>query len=872
MFSPPSQGLPASLGDVAEPDQREVGGDLSGLAKRVSAYLARVVGALADFEDRLLTEDGFFAREEHFEAQIDSLRREFEHNRRAQLLFARADAVGLLIAQLVACLTPSAVAAADLHSRRQQQFVFAASVLLTSSTSVRTLREHPALIERLWALVSRRGPLDPVQLQYWCRVAGVLLLRDCGGGVAHAHNFAAGLAPRIPLLLRHVYSDSVCTLVKCLLGLPIGTSGGSGGGSGVGSGSPGATTVPAAQPLPLHVALSGEHSLLPACVDMVLSDGDGANNAAELLCTICTSLAERPDALELCGAFVQSFTPLLVRVFQAALTKGATGRVHALRVAASALRMEWQCSALMEEAHAWLPAELLGGSPATSPFADERRKSPFARLILPRLEALTTRLQCDRSLEQVKTAELFSTLLETAPLWTHDAICACNLLEAAVLLFLSPDRNGGGRQDFVRHLILRGLRAALGSNGSPPMHEAIIVNTDLTRRLLRGLHSSHKLRSGKEYVKLLYLELASASERDQGIYVMLAADPQSCWAELGEVVARGGFAPSSQSAPDSPLLTPPTFSSARPPSPSPAELVYIEEDLDCNDDADLPRTMQGESAAVDAENIDPNSPPTQGKRTRVAGSDAPTRSVGTPRPVAADRSASSAPLAVTLPQSPPPLLAPHHAMPSTPPSKCAPSNATHNGTPRPEASAVSAMPAADPRPASGTPRPDGMGEGEGSPFEGADGAHSPSASSLLGYVENFGGGGGGGDTPQPRLVRRAYLHRRAKERFGSLTPKSSTNSPSSPGKSPASPGRGGGLFSGGSLASFMSRTSGSSPSSSPKRDRQHSSSSLNAPSGSPLVKEATGALGVVAAEDEAEDDGEDPAISQLRSSVRSLCF
>ena len=74
MFSAASQGLPASLGDVAEPDQREVGGDLSGLAKRVSAYLARVVGALANFEDRLLTEDGFFAREEHFEAQIDSLR------------------------------------------------------------------------------------------------------------------------------------------------------------------------------------------------------------------------------------------------------------------------------------------------------------------------------------------------------------------------------------------------------------------------------------------------------------------------------------------------------------------------------------------------------------------------------------------------------------------------------------------------------------------------------------------------------------------------------------------------------------------------------------------------------------------------------
>ena len=72
------------MGEVADEDT--VGtSDLQGLAKRVSAYLARVVGALADFEDRLLYEDGFFAREEHFEAQIDSLRREFEHNRRAQV-------------------------------------------------------------------------------------------------------------------------------------------------------------------------------------------------------------------------------------------------------------------------------------------------------------------------------------------------------------------------------------------------------------------------------------------------------------------------------------------------------------------------------------------------------------------------------------------------------------------------------------------------------------------------------------------------------------------------------------------------------------------------------------------------------------------
>ena len=89
MYTAPSRGLPSSLGDVAVQGE-DSDASLSGLAKRVSAYLARVVGALADFEDRLLFEDGFFAREEHFEAQIDSLRREFESNRRAQVRIAQS--------------------------------------------------------------------------------------------------------------------------------------------------------------------------------------------------------------------------------------------------------------------------------------------------------------------------------------------------------------------------------------------------------------------------------------------------------------------------------------------------------------------------------------------------------------------------------------------------------------------------------------------------------------------------------------------------------------------------------------------------------------------------------------------------------------
>ena len=38
--------------------------------------------------------------------------------------------------------------------------------------------------------------------------------RIVNGGVLN--DFSEGLAPRMPKLLKHVYSDSVCTLVKCL--------------------------------------------------------------------------------------------------------------------------------------------------------------------------------------------------------------------------------------------------------------------------------------------------------------------------------------------------------------------------------------------------------------------------------------------------------------------------------------------------------------------------------------------------------------------------------------------------------------------------------------------------------------------------------
>ena len=140
-----------------------------GLAQSVSLYLARTVGALSEFEDALLREEGFFARQEHLEAQIDRVREEFERNERARTLFADPDAVRLLIGQLTSADAASITSG---HVRRRQQFVFASSVLLTSNVAVETIAAHPPLVRLIWGFVERPPPLDTVQLQYWCRCAG----------------------------------------------------------------------------------------------------------------------------------------------------------------------------------------------------------------------------------------------------------------------------------------------------------------------------------------------------------------------------------------------------------------------------------------------------------------------------------------------------------------------------------------------------------------------------------------------------------------------------------------------------------------------------------------------------------------------------
>ena len=485
----PSLPLPVASPSVPEAPVSAHGEaeSIASLAKRVSAYLARVVSALADFEDQLLQEDGFFAREEHFEAQIENLRREFDQNKRAQILFARADAVGMLLAQLVAMPTASTTGT-DLHSRRQQQFVFAASVLLTSSTSMTTLRANASLVERLWAYVERPAPLDPVQLQCklhdlmlhqtlllpprhhvlrrhvwrpvdstvtsdrnvagpcpchviadWCRVAECLLFAPPSVSDSTPNQPCLSLvrlAQVLPRLLVHAYSEAVCRLLRSVLGLPICSAGGSAQSS---SGSPGCV-IGSTSLLPMTTVLAGEHSVLMHCVKCILKSEEASENCAELLCSLCNTLPDRPDGIELIRVFVQSLTPalslLLGAVFGTALqlpqgatmpqlppSNGAAGTravLAALQVTCAALKMEHHCANLIDEQDAWLPSTLLQSEGENQPHGRAGLWRPFARLLAPHLAALKDRLLHSRSLIQLQLAELLSTVIDVAPPWMQE--------------------------------------------------------------------------------------------------------------------------------------------------------------------------------------------------------------------------------------------------------------------------------------------------------------------------------------------------------------------------------------------------------------------------------------------------------------------
>jgi hypothetical protein len=215
--------LPLSFASAARTCLAGVVADIAAtfvpMTDMVPIFLARTVEGLAAFEDTLLKRDGFFQRQEHFEAKIEAVRLELDRNSRAKTVFANPDAVQLLIASLTAESLLDGLGVDGDGAVRRQQFVFASAVLLTTDVAMRTIRANPPLLRQLWQYVESPTFLDPVQLQYWCRCAGGLLLSGGDGATLSGGDEppVAGLGTLLRHLLRHLHSDAVAVLLKCLL-------------------------------------------------------------------------------------------------------------------------------------------------------------------------------------------------------------------------------------------------------------------------------------------------------------------------------------------------------------------------------------------------------------------------------------------------------------------------------------------------------------------------------------------------------------------------------------------------------------------------------------------------------------------------------
>ena len=330
----------------------------------VPIFLARTVEGLAAFEDTLFKRDGFFQRQEHFEAKIEAVRLELDRNSRAKTVFANPDAVQLLIASLTAESLLDGLGMDGDGAVRRQQFVFASAVLLTTDVAMRTIRANPPLLRQLWQYVESPTLLDPVQLQYWCRCAGGLLLSGGDGATpSGSEPPVAGLGTLLRHLLRHLHSDAVAVLLKCLLSVlavpgcascltPL---------AGLGrpcdpapwirppaprpppsalpptrpdptaplpnstpphipaqhdSDAPHPTIDRRGCPLPLRSVLA---EVLPFATELLLYSPECADNAADVLRSVCDAIPYHEDSAALQQAFLESFAPLLRRTLRVCL-------------------------------------------------------------------------------------------------------------------------------------------------------------------------------------------------------------------------------------------------------------------------------------------------------------------------------------------------------------------------------------------------------------------------------------------------------------------------------------------------------------------------------------------------------------------------
>ena len=479
-------------------------------------------------------------------------------------------------------------------------------------------------------------------------------------------------------LLRHLYSDSICMLLKFLLGLPC---------------VPGAQRVAQSPVLPLRTVISGSGLLITAGIRELLDPSSSAQDVTALLCAVCDHLPTQPDARELSAALTRSLAPQLPKLLAVVLHPPAAPRAMAvLQLLTACLQMEQRCEALARELDSFRPPgseEQAGGS-----------GPDLAARLLPVIPALRERLMGCRTLEQLKLAELLVTYSAFASPAMHARLAPLGLLRSFVDLFLQEDCNGGGRQDALRHVLLRGFHATLASPSAEQIR-ALVTDTRLLPRLAHALSPEGAPCCSPEHARLFFNALEHAMGQHATVRTALLTSPLEWQALVRAANGEASTCPS-PAAPASPARSPDGVA-------APATLsMEDQDDIGSEDLEEIPLSeipLSG-AHAEDEENVSPNSP-------------TPTPRRGMPLLGVKEKEIAS-------------------------PTQSSPTQSARGAR----------LPSEAPRPP--TPRP-----------------ASPGATLLMvesgthRRAEDF-----SRDTPQPKLVRRSYLPRKAKETspFGACSP------------------------------------------------------------------------------------------------------
>ena len=418
----------------------------------------------------------------------------------------------------------------------------------------------------------------------------------------------------------------------------------------LGIGRPADAEADAEPTFPLSVVLQPADAARSLLIEPALAImgecAEAAPNASELLVTLVGAIAERTDAPDLMAAWTAAAAPplgaLLDRVSAEpgaqSAAAGSARSVAALRLVAAALEAEHVCREIAMAQNQCLPSELLcearlsprGNGDADDAAAVEqaRADAPFAALVGSRLGALRAELESSRrggcAFAQQAAADAVLSYARHAPPPLLSALATSGALHTAATLYFDGDVRGGGRQDFLRHVLLRVLAAVLRS-AQPQLLTTLLKDADLVSRLVNALApEAGRPASSPEHARLLAIELL---------------DSAALFPFLGELLAESGGAKGLRELTGPPLVR--RSMSARSVMALQIAPVVAAPTLDSAEGAavDEPAcgTAEGSAsgAADDAENINPNSPtlsPTSPPGLKAPSSPPSTSSPASPEP------------------------------------------------------------------------------------------------------------------------------------------------------------------------------------------------------------------------------------------------